>query len=47
MPLVSAGTEFMSDCVPAESWLAPSLSFVAPAFNVSLFAVSFAAPALS
>ena len=37
IPLVRVGTEFMSDCVPAESWLAPALSAVAPAFNVSLF----------
>lgn len=47
IPLVRVGTEFMNDCVPAESWLAPALSAVAPAFNVSLFDVSVFAPVLS
>ena len=47
IPLVSVGTEFMSDCVPAESWLAPALSDAAPVFNVSLFATNVFEPSTS
>ena len=47
IPLVRVGTEFMSDCVPAESWLAPALSAVAPALSLLLLDVSFSAPPIS